>query len=101
MQAGSYPVVTTVTDFGTTDTLSLAGIAVTISDLGGGGLTTGSVLQVQLVSNTPSIPRRTTIPTSSIPGGSPRSDGQPWVADEGAGVGDRRRRPDSPGERRS
>ena len=33
--AGTYPVVVTVNDLGTTDTLSVAGIAVTIADLAG------------------------------------------------------------------
>ena len=54
--AGTYSVVTTITDFGATDTLSVAGIAVTISDVGGAGLTTGSVAKVNLVSNSASIP---------------------------------------------
>jgi uncharacterized protein (TIGR03118 family) len=86
--AGSYSVVTTITDLGTTDTLSLAGIAVTISDVGGGGLTTGSVAQVNLVSNnTTSIPANAADPELVNPWGiAGDSLGQAWVADAGSGV---------------
>lgn len=87
MFAGTYPVVTTINDLGTTDSLSVAGIAVTISDLGGGGLTTGSVARVNLVSNTSSIPADATDPNLVNAWGiAGDADGHAWVADEGSGV---------------
>ena len=84
--AGSYPVVTTITDTGTTDSLSIGGIAVTISDLGGGGLATGSVAQVNLVSSTASIPAAITDPNLVNPWGiAGNASGFAWVANEGSG----------------
>jgi uncharacterized protein (TIGR03118 family) len=86
-KAGSYPVVTMITDLGTTDTLSLAGIAVTISDVGGSGLTTGSVAQANLAANSVSIPAQRTDPNLINPWGITQdTSGLTWVADEGAGV---------------
>jgi hypothetical protein len=83
--AGSFPVETTINDIGTTDTLSVAGIAVSISDLGGGGLTTGSVSQVNLVSNTPSIPAAIIDPKLVNPWGiAGDANGFAWVADDGS-----------------
>ncbi len=86
-EAGTYPVVVTITDLGATDTLSIAGIAVTISDLGGAGLTTGSVAQVNLVSNSSSIPAPITDPKLVNPWGiAGDANGFAWVANEGSGV---------------
>ncbi len=86
-QAGSYSVVTTITDLGTTDTYSISGIAVTISDVGGGGLTTGSVAQVNLVSNNSSISAEGTDSHLVNPWGITAGElGLAWVADEESGV---------------
>ncbi len=86
--AGTYPVVTTITDIAsTTDSLTYAGIPVTISNLPSSGLTTGSVAQVNLVSNTPSIPAQITDPNLVNPWGiAGDANGYAWVADEGSGV---------------
>ncbi len=86
MHAGTYSVVTTISDLGTTDSLSVAGIAVTISDLGGGGLTTGTVAQVNLVSNTTAIPAQDQDANLVNAWGlATDGNGQLWVADEGSG----------------
>ena len=51
------------------------------------GLTTGSVAQVNLVSNSPSIPAPITDPNLVNPWGiAGDADGNAWVADEGSGV---------------
>src|SRR5262249_22181282 len=51
-EAGTYPVVVSITDLGTGAVPSiLAGIPVTFTDLGGSALKTGSVAQVNLVSD--------------------------------------------------
>ena len=85
--AGTYPVVVTIADLGATDTLSIGGIAVTISDVGGAGLTTGSVAQVNLVSNSSSIPAPITDPNLVNPWGiASDANGFAWVANEGSGV---------------
>ena len=84
--SGSYPIITTISDTGTTDTLSVAGIAVTISDFGGGGLTSGSVAQVNLVSNTSTIAAGITDPRLVNPWGIAGDvSGNAWVADTGSG----------------
>ena len=87
LQAGTYPVVVSVTDLGATDALSVGGIAVTISDLGGQGLTSGSVAQVNLVSNSASIPAPTVDPNLVNPwGAAADAQGEVWAADEGSGL---------------
>ena len=87
-EAGTYPVVTTITDIAATaDSLTYAGIPVTISNLRSSGLTTGSVAQVNLVSNSPRSLRRFTDPNLVNPWGiAGDANGYAWVANEGSGV---------------
>jgi uncharacterized protein (TIGR03118 family) len=86
-QAGSYPVVTTVVGSGVTDSFSFSGIPVTISDLGGSGLTTGIVAQANLVSSSASIPAPVTDPKLKNPWGmASDASRNVWAASEGSGV---------------
>ncbi len=85
---GSFPIVTTITDTGSTDSFGISGIAVTIADFGGGALSTGSVAQQDLVSS-PNV-------ILPVPGGKFASlinpwgmatdaNGKVWAANEGSG----------------
>jgi uncharacterized protein (TIGR03118 family) len=61
LEEGTYNVVVTVSDTGTSDTSIIGGIPVTTSDLGGSGLTTGVITQTNLVSDgTPPAPNTDT-----------------------------------------
>jgi uncharacterized protein (TIGR03118 family) len=86
--AGTYSVVTTITDIATTtDSYTYAGIPVTVTYVPSSAVTTGSVAQVNLVSNTPSIPAEITDPNLVNPWGiAGDAGGFAWVADEGSGV---------------
>jgi uncharacterized protein (TIGR03118 family) len=86
--AGTYSVVTTITDIATTtDSYTYAGIPVAVIYVPSSALTTGSVAQVNLVSNTPSIPAEITDPNLVNPWGiAGDAQGFAWVADEGSGV---------------
>jgi uncharacterized protein (TIGR03118 family) len=86
LQTGSYPVVTTITDTGGTDSFGISGIPVTIADLGGSGLTTGSVAQVNLVSSSASIPAPVIDSNLVNPWGmATDANGEVWAASEGSG----------------
>jgi uncharacterized protein (TIGR03118 family) len=86
-EAGTYPVVVHITDLGTAAVPSIiAGIPVTETDLGGSGLTTGTVAQVNLVSNGP-IPASNTDPNLVDAWGIAASPTGPlWVGDRGTGL---------------
>ncbi len=86
-EAGTYPVVVHITDLGTAAVPSIiAGIPVTATDLGGSGLTTGTVAQVNLVSNGP-IPASNTDPNLVDAWGIAASPTGPlWVGDRGTGL---------------
>ncbi len=86
-QAGTYSVVVTITDTGTGASPSeVGGIPVTITDLGGSALTTGSTTQVNLVSNG-AYPAANTDANLVNPWGIASSPGGPfWVGANGTGL---------------
>jgi uncharacterized protein (TIGR03118 family) len=87
LEAGTYPVVVRITDLGTAAVPSIiGGIPVTVTDLGGSALQTGSVTQVNLTSDG-SISAAHTDANLKDPWGIAASPTGPfWVSDHRTGV---------------